>query len=245
MSKMDEIIIVAPTTEIFQGTVLEFQGLLTDKEKIDQIIKNISENREEMRRGDAEEAIMWKQPIPYIILKKGDKVFTYKRLEGGGEVRLHGKMSIGVGGHMQETGDLEFTSVLKKNALRELTEELEIKNVNVNDLNLEVIGIINDDSTDVSKVHIGILMLCELPPKAEVEVKEKDQLLGNWIDIQKFDDPILYAQLENWSMIAVDAIVARSKYMDEELPPYEWESDGPPKGKPIKYVPGKGPMKEV
>lgn len=208
MGKMDEIIIVAPTTEIFQGTLLEFQGLLTDKEKIDQIIKNINENRDEMRRGDAEEAIMFKQPIPYIILKKGDKVFTYKRLEGGGEARLHGKMSIGVGGHMQETGDIEFMDVLKKNALRELNEEIEIKNVN--DFNLEIIGIINDDSTDVSKVHIGILMLCELPPEAEVEVKEKDQLLGNWIDIQKFDDPILYAQLENWSMIAIDAIVEYS-----------------------------------
>jgi len=32
--------------------------------------------------------------------------------------------------------------------------------------------------------------------------------------------------------------------LDGELPPYDWGPDGPPKGKPIKYVPGTGPVIE-
>src|SRR5699024_7470616 len=52
------------------------------------------------RRRDMEQDTTYLQPIPYTIIKQGSKYFAYTRLEGGGEARLHGKTSIGAGGHM-------------------------------------------------------------------------------------------------------------------------------------------------
>jgi predicted NUDIX family phosphoesterase len=41
-----------------------------------------------------------KQIIPYAVVLRGDQVFAAERLTGGGESRLHGKLSIGIGGHV-------------------------------------------------------------------------------------------------------------------------------------------------
>src|SRR5437763_6658516 len=98
MGKMDEIIIVAPRSYVFEDEELSFQGTLLSKVKIDAIVKNLSESWELMRRGDAEENECFKQPIPYAVIQRGDKIFVYERLKGAGETRLHNKLSLGVGG---------------------------------------------------------------------------------------------------------------------------------------------------
>lgn len=36
-----------------------------------------------MRRGDAEENPDFKQPIPYVVIKREDEVYVYERLQGG------------------------------------------------------------------------------------------------------------------------------------------------------------------
>ena len=48
----------------------------------------------------AEHDSSFKQVIPYTVVTHGDEVLLLKRLEQGGEARLHGKLSIGVGGHI-------------------------------------------------------------------------------------------------------------------------------------------------
>lgn len=52
----------------------------------------------EMRRGDAEEDPRFKQPIPYVVIKREDEVFLYERLAGGGESRLHNKLAFQIDG---------------------------------------------------------------------------------------------------------------------------------------------------
>ena len=51
-----------------------------------------------------EEDPSFKQLIGYVLLKdiNTGEVLVYKRLVGGGEARLHGKASVGIGGHMNE-----------------------------------------------------------------------------------------------------------------------------------------------
>ena len=48
----------------------------------------------------AEESPAFKQLIPYIVLRDGERVFFMQRTDAGGDPRLHGKASIGVGGHL-------------------------------------------------------------------------------------------------------------------------------------------------
>lgn len=203
MGKMDELIIVSPRKEVFDNEKLTFQGLETNQSATKKIVDNIARTYSIMRRGDAEEYPNYKQPIPYLAIKRGDEVFTYKRLTGGGETRLHNQISIGVGGHLNDVEGLDFYGVLADGLQRELEEELFI---NKEKLQLNTIGLINDDSNDVGKVHIGMLVIGELPLDEKVTVQETDQLLGEWIKIEDLKQPDIYNSLESWSQFVADIL---------------------------------------
>lgn len=200
---MDEVIVVAPRDKVFDNEELVFQGIESDLGKVDQIIENLAESMTTMRRGNAEENQNYKQPIPYAVLQKGDQVFGYKRLKKGGEKRLHDQLSIGVGGHMNAIKDTNFWEAVAENLRRELTEELFISTSN---LNLEIVGLINDDLNEVGKVHLGVLLVVKLPEIAEVSVRETDQLEGFWLHKKDFDNPEVFNLLESWSKYVADII---------------------------------------
>ena len=202
-NKMDEIIIVSPRQNVFVNETLTFQGVNSDKETTKQIVANISESFSTMRRGDAEENEDYKQPIPYCVIKRGNEVFAYKRLSGGGETRLHNQISLGVGGHLNNVEGLDFLGVLEDGLQRELEEELYI---NKDKLDLETVGLINDDENDVGRVHIGMLVVAELPEDEEVSVRETDQLLGEWIKVEDLKNPEIYDSLESWSQFVADIL---------------------------------------
>ncbi|WP_404482580.1 hypothetical protein ABXH30_11015 [Bacillus velezensis] len=203
MGKMDEVIVVAPRDKVFDNEELVFQGIESDLGKVDQIIENLAESMITMNRGDAERDQSCKQPIPYAILQKGNRVFAYERLRKSGEKRLHDQLSIGVGGHMNLTEATNFWEAIDENLRRELSEEVFISTSN---LNLEVVGLINDDLNEVGKVHLGIMIIVKLPENAEVSVRETDQLKGFWLNKQDFDNPLVFNRLESWSKYVADII---------------------------------------
>src|SRR5690606_36049435 len=100
-----------------------------------------------------------------VVMRDGGEVFSYRRLSGGGEARLHGRVSVGVGGHMNRLFDREsLESVISEEAARELTEELEFRDADGDPVApgaTRLLGLINDDTGDVQRVHIGILALVE------------------------------------------------------------------------------------
>lgn len=212
MSKMDEQIVVVKRSALFNNEALYFDGVLVSEHAdTENIVRNMETHYEIMRRGDAEENPDYKQIIPYCLIRKGDEVFVYKRLKAGGETRLHDSFSIGVGGHMNDLTDEEkalipnygFSTVISSNLERELEEELEIIG---GERELEIFGLINDDSNEVGKVHLGLLVVIDLSKDASVEVRETDQLEGSWVPISKLHGHGFFEKLENWSQIAVKAL---------------------------------------
>jgi predicted NUDIX family phosphoesterase len=203
MGKMDEMIIVAPRNEVFNNENLTFQGVNSDKDILKQIVANVANNYSVLRRGDAEENPEFKQPIPYCVLKRGNEVFVYERLQGGGEVRLHNKLSMGVGGHMNQFEVKDFYEQLSVNLERELEEELHIDGER---LSLDTIGLINDDEDEVGKVHIGLLVIAELKNDTNVTVREIDQLKGSWFKVEDLLESETYDRLENWSKFVADIL---------------------------------------
>lgn len=225
--KWEEQIVVVKRSLLFDSEKNVFQGILikdTDHNitKGQKIIKALNQY-EIMRRGsgddptpkenNAEINTDYKQPIPYAVIRRGSELFVYERLSGGGEGRLHNKISIGVGGHMNDLSPEEvnaigeefvtFYTLLSDNLERELSEELYISD---NDRQAEIIGFVNDDSEDVSKVHIGILAIIDISEDSQVEVLEKDQLAGRWMTIEQLLEKETYDRLESWSRIVVDAL---------------------------------------
>ncbi|TPG68573.1 hypothetical protein EEL31_08610 [Brevibacillus laterosporus] len=203
MSKMDEQILVVKRTELFDNEKLVFQGIEKEPEKITKLMTNISDHYTVMRRGDAEEDPSFKQPIPYVVIRKGNELFMYKRLSGGGETRLHDKLSLGTGGHMNQEDASSFEEVLEANLLRELEEELDIQ---ATDREFNTIGFINDDIEEVGKVHIGLLVTLDLDENATVDVREIEQLEGEWTTIEGLLKPNTYERLESWSKFVVDVL---------------------------------------
>ncbi|APA02786.1 MULTISPECIES: hypothetical protein [Bacillus] len=205
MNKMDEIILAAPRSDVFQNEMLTFQGVNSEDERIVNIMAQIEAHFFEIRRGDAEEDPRFKQPIPYVVIRRDDEVFVYERLAGGGESRLHNKLSLGFGGHMNPMeGAASFSEVLKQNTDRELAEELYIREEDKQ--NIVTLGLINDDENDVGKVHIGILSALQLASAAQVEVKEKDQIAGRWMKLSELKEENVYQRLEAWSQFVADIL---------------------------------------
>ncbi|MEC3657872.1 hypothetical protein ABEY13_03470 [Bacillus velezensis] len=205
MNKMDEIILAAPRSDVFQNEMLTFQGVNSEDERIIKIMAQIEAHFFEIRRGDAEEDPRFKQPIPYVVIRRDDEVFVYERLAGGGESRLHNKLSLGFGGHMNPMeGAASFSEVLKQNTDRELAEELYIREEDKQ--NIVTLGLINDDENGVGKVHIGILSALQLASAAQVEVKEKDQIAGRWMKLSELKEENVYQRLEAWSKFVADIL---------------------------------------
>jgi predicted NUDIX family phosphoesterase len=214
--KEDEIILVVKRNKLFKNEELTFQGSTSEKELVDEIMFNIDCNYTSMRRGGTKEVdvpksknaelnLEYVQPIPYIVIKRGDQYFATQRLQGGGESRLHGMIAMGAGGHMNplSKGMIEsFNKVLTVNTERELEEELAI----TGKYDIKIVGLINDDSDDVNKVHIGVLGFLELEETGEVEVRETEQLAGKWCTLEQLRTPATYERLENWGKIVVDML---------------------------------------
>lgn len=157
-------------------------------------------------RPDAEKDPDYLQIIPYILVSNDKSLFLYSRLKKGNETRLHNKLSVGVGGHVDHTGDhLSNKETVMYNANKELYEELKVE------LNGEYLAInptnkiIYDDSNEVGRVHLGILMTCDCSNRA-VEVNETEKIEGRFYtpdEIRALYEERGEDAFETWTSIAL------------------------------------------
>lgn len=205
MSKFDEQILVVPRSDIFDGEKNAFNGFIGKEDPRYKEIVATFGGFEVKRRGDMEEDPSYKQLISYVIIRSDsdDSTLVYKRLTGGGEERLHGLLSIGVGGHMNDVPEVaDIDSKLSVNAERELEEEVGLSADAVKDM--EIMGLINDDDNEVGKVHIGLVLSVKVDPST-VASKEEDTLELIWEKDETLADMSPY---ESWSELIIrDAYV--------------------------------------
>ena len=202
MSKFDEKIIVVPRDIVFNHEKNAFNGFLPQNDPTGEAIFETLDKYEVKRRGDMEEDPAYKQLISYCLLEneKGETL-VYERLSGGGEDRLHGQSSIGVGGHMNDVMDAQtINEVLRVNAQRELEEEVGLSTSKTQ--NMEYIGFINDDTNEVGEVHLGIVFKIRVDSE-NVEAKETDTLKIKWVNQGRIED---YDDFETWSALILEAL---------------------------------------
>src|SRR6185295_11984781 len=129
-----------------------------------------------MLRENAENNSDFKQIIPYAVAKLNDEFFLLKRTKKQAEKRLHDKLSLGIGGHINPIdNDDKINDVIANGLIRELSEEVNISEL----IQTKLIGFINDETTEVGKVHLGLLFEVELTNKS-IEIKEQDHMEGEW-----------------------------------------------------------------
>jgi len=204
MDKMDEVVLVI-SKDIFFARFNYFEGFKPAKHFHDNseythdlesyeytaYSDHILSNKHYMKRRDCEEDPSYLQIIPYICIFHDNGIFYVERGSGSGESRLHGKISIGMGGHLNES-DWDWTwptynPLLKKTstithgcrndlilhgAMRELYEETDIDG----NINITFAGLINYDSDPVNAVHLGIVFFAKLWEGSTIEPRELDKI---------------------------------------------------------------------
>lgn len=153
-------------------------------------------------RGQAEDDPTHKQIIPYVLIAYGDKVVHYVRGKRAGEQRLVAKGSIGIGGHLNDgdaglfkLDDEHYNRVVE----REVHEEVKIDTKFEN----RIVALLNDDTTEVGKVHLGIVHVFKL---REPKVEKREAMITNLSLLDKNELIARRETLETWSQICVDSL---------------------------------------
>lgn len=205
-----EQVLVVPT-ELFHS-LGHFQGFSPD---IDRYVQPIltSGQLSYRPRGRMEEDPSFKQLIPYAVFRYRDeegvtRLFQYLRGQGNGEARLRAKRSVGVGGHIStldaesESHDGDSAGVYRAGLLRELDEEVVINTP----FEESCVGLINDDETDVGRVHLGVVHVFDVE-RPNISPREQDILDAQFLPIDAIAQRL--EEYESWSQIAVRALVER------------------------------------
>ncbi len=160
-----------------------------------------------VEREVAERNPLWKQPIPYCVLVRGAEVFCVERLPKQGESRLHGRLSLGLGGHIDARDTGQPCGVVRAALERELREEVHLQESPGSPIPApRLLGLLNDDATEVGKVHFGVVFGLQVPASAKVKILESSKMRGAfrhlagpdglWQDLHRF---------ESWSRILLEA----------------------------------------
>ena len=190
-----ENVLVVPTASL--GDIVETNGLITGRER--QVLDLIAAEGFFLERPVAEESPEYRQIIPYVAVVRGDEVFATRRLNKGGESRLHGLISLGVGGHINEIDDKNGDWLM--NCLRrEIEEEVALEDFGT----LTLRGLINDSGNAVGSVHLGFFFT--LTTTGNVSVRETEKLEGGFEPIASL--PEQTERMETWSQIIVPELTA-------------------------------------
>ncbi len=194
-----EKVLVVPTALFHQ--LGHFQGFTTDVDKYLSVLLDPA-NTSYRPRGQMEQDPSFKQLIPYVIFRYQQdgqtQLFRYTRGSGQGETRLHSKKSIGIGGHIS-TLDENSDSVYNQGMRRELEEETIIET----NYRESCVGMINDDETEVGKVHLGVVHIFDVD-QPNVSARESDIVEASFQDVADIlTDADHY---ESWSQICLKAL---------------------------------------
>lgn len=144
--------------------------------------------------------LAWLQVIPYALLVDKDKVFAYRRPSKGGDRRLAGRCSIGIGGHVNPMEGLSGDTMICGNLGRELYEEMGVACIRP-----RLAGLLWDDRDDVGSRHLGLVYVCEVEPGQVVPQAAEVEPLG-WWTAAELRDAHPAAMWESWSAILIGSL---------------------------------------
>lgn len=145
-------------------------------------------------RSEMEHDPSMKQIIPYLIVRHDSHVFTFERSRAGGESRLHGKYSLGVGGHINREDVEGAADIVDAGLRRELLEELVIRG----NWRVRLVGVLNDDTTGVGQVHFGMVHVVDVETP-NVAVRESKTLSGRLLSTSELR--AIRDHMETWSQL--------------------------------------------
>lgn len=172
------------------------------------IEKTILDNHTFLWRDDAETKPEFKQVIPYIVVRCLDatvlepRYLLTQRTDKQQETRLHNLFSIGQGGHINGLdfeGTIDDQPILN-GLMREIREEFELAET----VSCVPVGIINDNSNDVGKVHLGLVYVLTVKT-SDFKVAETGKHISRWATYAELQ--AVLPDMENWSKILMNQMM--------------------------------------
>lgn len=168
-----------------------------------------------MVRSEAETNPDFKQLIPYVIMSCTGRILSYVRGQRAGETRLIGLRSIGIGGHINPSDemplfDADFYDAYLSAVEREVAEEVAIEGGHHD----RVVALLNDDSTEVGKVHLGIVHHWRLDAPI---VHKREQMITQMTFMTPAELHEVHDSLETWSQLCLDGLGDKLRVTSYEL----------------------------
>ncbi len=186
-----------------------FGGLPQGGTNTPELVEILSLPQHFISRHIAESDPRYKQIIPYQVFTCNGRLFVFQRGGGVGEGRLAGRLSLGIGGHINDqdatNGRLTMDD-FNKALLREREEEL----LFTGPVDTYFTGWINDDSDDVGMVHLGAVHLCRVEREKSVCLRPRGEDLHEvgWLTALEVERQA--ERFEKWSLLAVNSILSAS-----------------------------------
>ncbi len=198
----DELVLVVPTDDVVRvlGQGSTWLGIRDgDPGAVASLIRERADHRP---RSEMESDESWKQVIPYPVLRDGDAWFLMRRTRAGGDARLHDRWSIGVGGHVNPEDDArggDLSGALRREWLEELVVDFVPE--------FRFVGLLNDDTTPVGRVHLGLVYEADAAGRP-VEIRETEKLAGSFVPTERVAEVL--DDLETWSRLAFEFLRDRA-----------------------------------
>jgi predicted NUDIX family phosphoesterase len=162
---------------------------------MDAVLTIINAEGEYIKRGLLETDPSYKQVIPQLLWVCEGKVFVHRIPKSGSEARLHNQMPIFLGGHV-EKGEPSIESA----TWREFFEETGIPDSNACSYKREFIGMVNDETNDVSQVHFGLVSIVRGPDLRDLSRTDEGVSEGAFWTPDQVDT--IQPSLTYWSRLA-------------------------------------------
>jgi dCTP deaminase len=188
----ERVMVVAREDLFHEGT---WHGLKTDD--VAKLVRVINTKHKFMARGEVEDDPAWQQVIPYMFFENGGEYFLMQRNAGHTDKRLASNYSLGVGGHINKK-DIKTGNIVSW-AKREFEEEVDYKGR----YKAEFLGLLNDDTNDVGRVHVGLIIKMAGNSNG-ITVRDEHQS-GEMVGVDQLAKN--YKKMETWSQIVYDYLV--------------------------------------
>lgn len=212
-----EFVLVVPRTMLFPESTPHGLVLFDGARPAEAVHACVASHGFFVEREHAERTPALKQVIPYSIVVRhgradGPEVLCLRRTARGGEARLHDKLSIGVGGHINPEDMPDGSkgpqgsnapegraAVIAAATQREVFEEELIVD---GPFEVHAVGLLNDDSNPVGAVHVGFVQVITV--EGSVRVREVDQLEGSFRALSSLERMLAEgANFETWSSLLI------------------------------------------
>lgn len=143
------------------------------------------------------------QFIPYITVRNSKgKIFNYSRGTGSEEARLHAKLSVGLGGHVDSLppAGVSLYEHLTNEAVRELKEEI---GIDVNPRKLILQAVLVNAETPVDQVHIGLSFTYTMEDTQDIVAEAKVIEKGGFAEKSELLQEETFSRMENWSKLVL------------------------------------------